>query len=54
MRPLPRGGRLLDIGCGTGLFVEKFIKNGGTAVGLDISGKMITGHNAGAQQVIIS
>jgi len=41
MRPLPRGGRLLDIGCGTGLFVEKFIKTGGTAVGLDISGKMI-------------
>jgi ubiquinone/menaquinone biosynthesis C-methylase UbiE len=42
MRPLPRGGRLLDIGCGTGLFVEKFIKIGGTAVGLDISGKMIS------------
>ena len=42
MGPLPRGGRLLDIGCGTGLFVEKYIKNGGTAVGLDISGKMIT------------
>lgn len=42
MRPLPRGGKLLDIGCGTGLFVEKFVKNGGTAVGLDISGKMIT------------
>jgi ubiquinone/menaquinone biosynthesis C-methylase UbiE len=46
MRPLPRGGKLLDIGCGTGLFVEKFIKNGGTAVGLDISGKMISrAHN---------
>ncbi|MDP3563611.1 MAG: methyltransferase domain-containing protein [Methanoregula sp.] len=42
MHPLPRGGRLLDIGCGTGLFVEKFIKTGGTAVGLDISGKMIS------------
>jgi ubiquinone/menaquinone biosynthesis C-methylase UbiE len=42
MHPLPHGGRLLDIGCGTGLFVEKFIKNGGTAVGLDISGKMIS------------
>ena len=42
MRPLPRGGKLLDIGCGTGLFVEKFIKNGGTAVGLDISGRMIS------------
>ena len=42
MHPLPRGGRLLDIGCGTGLFVEKFIKTGGTAVGLDISRKMIS------------
>ncbi|MEI8331079.1 MAG: methyltransferase domain-containing protein [Methanomicrobiales archaeon] len=42
MRPLPSGGRLLDIGCGTGLFVEKFIRNGGTAIGLDISGKMIS------------
>jgi ubiquinone/menaquinone biosynthesis C-methylase UbiE len=42
MRPLPRGGRLLDIGCGTGLFVEKFILNGGTAIGLDISGKMLS------------
>jgi ubiquinone/menaquinone biosynthesis C-methylase UbiE len=41
MRPLPRGGKLLDIGCGTGLFVEKFVKNGGAAIGLDISGKMI-------------
>ena len=42
MRPLPRGGRLLEIGCGTGLFVEKFIKTGGTAIGLDISRKMIS------------
>jgi len=42
MRPLPDGGRLLDIGCGTGLFVEKFIRKGGTAVGLDISRKMIS------------
>ncbi|MFA6226702.1 MAG: methyltransferase domain-containing protein [Methanoregula sp.] len=42
MRPLPHWGKLLDIGCGTGLFVEKFIKNGGAAVGLDISGKMIS------------
>ncbi len=41
MLPLPCGGKLLDIGCGTGLFVEKFVKNGGTAIGLDISGKMI-------------
>ena len=38
---LPAGGNLLDIGCGTGLFVEKYIKNGGCATGLDISGNMI-------------
>lgn len=38
---LPKGGRLLDIGCGTGLFVEKYIENGGSATGLDISRKMI-------------
>ena len=29
MKALPEGGNLLDIGCGTGLFVEKYIKNGG-------------------------
>jgi ubiquinone/menaquinone biosynthesis C-methylase UbiE len=38
---LPKGGDLLDIGCGTGLFVEKYIENGGHATGLDISGKMV-------------
>jgi ubiquinone/menaquinone biosynthesis C-methylase UbiE len=41
MNVLPRGGNLLDIGCGTGLFVEKYICNGGTATGLDISGNMV-------------
>jgi ubiquinone/menaquinone biosynthesis C-methylase UbiE len=41
MNSLPAGGNLLDIGCGTGLFVEKYIKNGGCATGLDISGNMI-------------
>jgi ubiquinone/menaquinone biosynthesis C-methylase UbiE len=41
MRALPEGGRLLDIGCGTGLFVEKYIRNGGTATGLDISEGMV-------------
>lgn len=38
---LPPGGHLLDIGCGTGLFVERYLERGGKAVGLDISPKMI-------------
>ena len=38
---LPLGGRLLDIGCGTGLFVERYCERGGRAVGLDLSPKMI-------------
>ncbi|MDD1700410.1 MAG: class I SAM-dependent methyltransferase [Methanoregula sp.] len=41
MSVLPENGILLDIGCGTGLFVDRYIESGGTAVGLDISGKMI-------------
>jgi ubiquinone/menaquinone biosynthesis C-methylase UbiE len=41
IRALPPGGKLLDIGCGTGLFVEKYIRHGGSATGLDISTKMI-------------
>jgi ubiquinone/menaquinone biosynthesis C-methylase UbiE len=41
MSALPKGGKLLDIGCGTGLFVERYIEAGGTAIGLDISSKMI-------------
>ena len=40
IRALPEKGDLLDIGCGTGLFVEKYLRQGGTAVGLDISRKM--------------
>ena len=38
---LPPGGRLLDIGCGTGLFVERSCERGGRAVGLDLSPRMI-------------
>jgi ubiquinone/menaquinone biosynthesis C-methylase UbiE len=38
---LPEKGELLDIGCGTGLFVEKYIRHGGKAAGLDISRKMV-------------
>jgi Methylase involved in ubiquinone/menaquinone biosynthesis len=41
MEALPKGGRLLDIGCGTGLFVGKYLQNGGSAVGIDISRNMI-------------
>jgi ubiquinone/menaquinone biosynthesis C-methylase UbiE len=41
IRALPEGGTLLDIGCGTGLFVEKYIRHGGTAVGIDISERMV-------------
>jgi len=41
MNALPQGGKLLDIGCGTGLFVERYIEAGGNAIGLDISRKMI-------------
>ena len=39
IKALPEGGNLLDIGCGTGLFVEKYIQHGGQGTGLDISGK---------------
>ncbi|MCP1714624.1 ubiquinone/menaquinone biosynthesis C-methylase UbiE [Methanocalculus alkaliphilus] len=34
-------GPLLDLGCGTGLFIEHYQKNGGRAVGLDISPGMV-------------
>ena len=42
MEFLPKGGSLLDIGCGTGLFIEKYLHNGGgNAVGIDISRNMM-------------
>jgi ubiquinone/menaquinone biosynthesis C-methylase UbiE len=41
MSALPKGGKLLDIGCGTGLFVERYLDSGGSAIGIDISSKMI-------------
>ena len=41
MEVLPKTGLLLDIGCGTGLFVEKYVMECGTAVGIDISRGMI-------------
>jgi ubiquinone/menaquinone biosynthesis C-methylase UbiE len=41
MKVLPECGNLLDIGCGTGLFVEKYIQHGGRGTGVDISEKMV-------------
>jgi len=41
MDSLPPGGMLLDIGCGTGLFVEKYLREGGNAIGVDLSRNMI-------------
>lgn len=41
LEALPERGKLLDIGCGTGLFVERYVGDERSAVGLDISGKMI-------------
>ncbi|MEI6841414.1 MAG: methyltransferase domain-containing protein [Methanomicrobiales archaeon] len=41
MEWFPKGGRLLDLGCGTGLFVRHYVNEGGVAVGIDISRGMI-------------
>ncbi|NLA38907.1 MAG: class I SAM-dependent methyltransferase, partial [Methanomicrobiales archaeon] len=41
MSVLPKGGLLLDLGCGTGLFVKRYIEESGRAVGLDISPRMV-------------
>jgi len=41
MRGLSEGAFLLDVGCGTGLFVRQYMAGGGRAVGLDISPKMV-------------
>jgi ubiquinone/menaquinone biosynthesis C-methylase UbiE len=38
---LPRGKLLLDLGCGTGLFMRRYGELGGSAVGLDISRGMV-------------
>jgi ubiquinone/menaquinone biosynthesis C-methylase UbiE len=38
---LPRGRLLLDLGCGTGLFMRRYGEQGGTAIGLDISRGMV-------------
>lgn len=41
MNCLPKGGDLLDLGCGTGLFMRHYLTGGGTAVGLDLSPEMV-------------
>jgi len=41
MEMLPNRGFLLDIGCGTGLFLDRYVAEGGAAVGIDISRGMI-------------
>ncbi|WP_292395963.1 class I SAM-dependent methyltransferase [Methanoculleus sp. UBA303] len=41
MSVLPKRGFLLDLGCGTGLFVQRYVEEGGEAVGLDISPGMV-------------
>jgi SAM-dependent methyltransferase len=41
LQSLPRGATLLDLGCGTGLFMRRYGETGGNAVGLDISRGMI-------------
>ncbi len=38
---IPTGGRILDLGCGTGLFLTAYEQGGGTGVGLDISRGML-------------
>jgi len=35
------GGQLLDIGCGTGLFIRRYLRHGGEVTGIDISTGMI-------------
>jgi len=35
------GGRLLDVGCGTGHYAEEFAKNGFQATGIDVDAEMI-------------
>lgn len=41
MEEIGTGGRLLDIGCGTGLFIRRYLQFGGSVTGIDISSGMI-------------
>jgi ubiquinone/menaquinone biosynthesis C-methylase UbiE len=41
MDSLGTGGLLLDIGCGTGLFLSRYLASGGEGVGIDLSPGMV-------------
>ena len=41
MSQIGTGGVLLDIGCGTGLFIRRYLQHGGNVTGIDISSGMI-------------
>ncbi|MDD1675972.1 MAG: methyltransferase domain-containing protein, partial [Methanomicrobiales archaeon] len=41
LQSLDTDGPLLDIGCGTGLFLSRYVSFGGEAVGIDLSQGMI-------------
>lgn len=41
LQNIPGDGLLLDIGCGTGLFMDRYTRSGGRAIGIDISMGMI-------------
>jgi ubiquinone/menaquinone biosynthesis C-methylase UbiE len=38
---IPRDGKILDLGCGTGLFLKAYEEQGGCGIGLDLSREMI-------------
>lgn len=41
MESLGREGLLLDIGCGTGLFLSRYLSQGGDGIGIDLSRGMV-------------
>ncbi len=41
MDGIPRKGRILDLGCGTGLFLRVYEDEGGSGIGIDLSREMV-------------